>query len=402
MIETTPRLFVAIPMMDELENLPQLLSCLKNQTFSNFATIFCVNQPEDYWQNHEKLVIAENNLKTIEILEKEDILDIIIIDKSSKGNGWLGKLHGVGAARATIFNQIRTISSQNDLVVSMDGDTTFDEKYLEKIVEKFNTSTHIPAISIPYYHNLTGDEDLDRAMLRYEIYMRHYYLNLVRIGSPYSFTALGSAIAFRMEDYMKIGGMTPKLSGEDFYFLQKMAKYKTIANHVESCVYPAARYSDRVFFGTGPAIIKGAAGDWSSYPIYQHESFDELEKFFSLIPSLFFEEVETPVDDFVSKTGNKNWQKLRLNAKTVGQFTKLVHQNFDGLRTLQYLKANHALPQESDSQLITRYLKKYHPDFQMPIDFSLESSIIHDLNLTRDFLFTEEMKARKKWDEKHF
>ncbi len=92
-----------------------------------------------------------------------------------------------------------------------------------------NTFKHHPdavALSVPYYHNLTGDEEKDRAILRYEIYMRYYAINLWRIGSPYNFTAVGSAMALPVWAYRAIGGITPHKSGEDFYFIQKLRKYR--------------------------------------------------------------------------------------------------------------------------------------------------------------------------------
>ncbi len=96
-------------------------------------------------------------------------------------------------------------------------------------------------------------------------------------GARISFTAIGSAMALPVKSYRAIGGMTPHKSGEDFYFLQKLRKFGKVLTWNKEKVYPEARYSDRVFFGTGPAMIKGRDGDWSSYPIYPFELFDEIK-----------------------------------------------------------------------------------------------------------------------------
>ncbi len=396
------RLYIAIPLMDELENIPTLLNCLKSQTFRNFVTVICVNQPESFRFDESKMRIVKSNTSTISLLSTEKELDIRIIDSATEGNGWTGKLHGVGAARREIFNFISKIAMEDDLIISLDGDTEFGEGYFKAVVDKFESDKNIAAISIPYFHELSGNEIIDRAILRYEIYMRHYHLNLSRIGSPYNFTSLGSAIGFRLGDYKKIGGMSPKLSGEDFYFLQKMAKFKPLANHLDNPVFPQARFSDRVFFGTGPAMIKGSMGDWSSYPIYDYKSFDLIYNFFQSIKELYLSETKTIVDDYVSVGGLTPWSKLRANSKNIEQFTKSVHQNFDGLRTLQFLKSNHEFSQDEDSNLICRFLSKFYPDFVIPQNFSLENSSIGDLNLIRNFLFEEEMKSRFDSDNQLF
>ena len=151
----------------------------------------------------------------------------------------------------------------------------------------FDYTPDAVALSNPYYHKLTGAEAEDRAILRYEIYMRNYAINMLLINSPYAFTAMGSAIALPVSSYKAIGGLTPKLSGEDFYFLQKLRKYGNINIHNKEKVYPAARFSDRVFFGTGPAMIKGNDGDWESYPIYHIQLFKNIERTYESFEILF-------------------------------------------------------------------------------------------------------------------
>ncbi len=227
------------------------------------------------------------------------------------------------------------------------------------------------ALSVPYYHELTGDEEKDRAILRYEIYMRYYAINLRRIGSTYSFTAIGSAMALPVKSYRAIGGMTPHKSGEDFYFLQKLRKFGPVLTWNKEKVYPEARYSDRVFFGTGPAMIKGREGDWSSYPIYPFELFDEIRETYDLLPDLFLKDVFTPMDDFIEeKFANQNiWQPLRENFKTREQFVKACHHKIDGLRILQFLKWRNSNSVHSDEENLARWFEKFHPQNLKQLEF---------------------------------
>jgi hypothetical protein len=136
--------------------------------------------------------------------------------------------------------------------------------------------------------------------------------------------------------------MTAKKSGEDFYLLQKLVKAGRIIHHNTEMVYPATRYSDRVFFGTGPALIKGSGGNWESYPVYDHRLFDQVEATYRLFGELFDGDVDTPMDGFLRNQfcSGDVFGPLRRNAATREQFIKACHQRIDGLRILQFLKAS--------------------------------------------------------------
>lgn len=385
-------LHIAIPLLDELENLDALFENLKQQNYKYFSVYLCVNQPDNYWDNADNIEICKRNQESIKYIIKEKELQefpIYLIDKSSKGKGWKGKKLGVGWARKVLMSEIETNAQKEDLVISLDGDTEFNSNYFDSIQKNFQENKTIDCLSIPYYHPLNNDELANRVILRYEIYMRYYLLNLMRIESPYAFSALGSAIAFRLGAMQKIGGFTPKKSGEDFYFIQKMIKYKAIGNWNTEKVYPAARFSDRVFFGTGPAMIKGKSGDWDSYPLYPMHLFDNIKEFYNLIPKLYIRDCKTPIDNFLGSEKQREilFAKLRKNNKDLAHFTKAIHDYFDGLRILQYLKQEY-LPAKEEKNLIDFLLS----DFAKGIDSShlislcFENSSILQLNEIRDYL----------------
>ena len=177
------------------ENLNTLLDCIRNQTYRNFKVWIVVNQPESYKDTPEKKGIYERNISTLNRLEHVNDFPLLVIDHSSKGHGWKGKNAGVGIARKTVMDAISNAANPKDIILSLDGDTTFNENYFHSVAKTFASNPHIPALSIPYYHPLTGNKILDRSILHYEIYMRYYRLNMSRIGSPYNYTALGSAMA---------------------------------------------------------------------------------------------------------------------------------------------------------------------------------------------------------------
>ncbi|MDR2083789.1 MAG: hypothetical protein LBP67_02185 [Bacteroidales bacterium] len=334
------KLFIAIPLLRESENLESLLSDLGNQSLFDFKVLFCVNNPEEWHNNPEKQNDIIDNKRTLEILRDINNLDIEVIDKSSEGNGFDIKNAGVGMARRVLMDRISEIASGEDIIISLDGDTHFNEDYFLSIRNNFERNEDALALSIPYYHPLTNNEEQNNCILRYEIYMRHYMINMLKINNPYAFTALGSAIALPVWAYRKIGGIVPRKSGEDFYLLQSLRKTGRIVLWNEEHVYPQARFSDRVAFGTGPAMIKGISGDWNSYPFYNEKFFNEVEETYSLFKNLFEEDIETPMSEFLRSSFKTEdlWSPLRKNYKLPERFIHACMVKVDALKILQYLR----------------------------------------------------------------
>ncbi len=401
----TPALYLAIPVLGEFANLHNFFSDITGQTYRNFHIYVCVNQFDSWWAKSEKQQYCLDNAKSLEYLRSLDIKNLIVIDKSSPGNGWPDKKGGVGWARKTLMDMISE-KREDGIIISMDADTRYPKQYLEKIVRYFNEHPKISGLSIPYFHQLENDET-DRQILRYEIYMRYYALNMLRIGNPYSYTALGSAMAIPLWAYRKIGGMTPVKSGEDFYLLQKLVKTGNLGQWVDTVAYPSARFSDRVLFGTGPALIKGAEGDWGSYPLYRPELFDMVKETYNLFHKLYEKELTTPMTSFLQEQfRNQNiWKPLRVNYKDRENFVKACVNKVDGLRILQFLRVMHLAEKTiKDEVVLKNYLQKYfgeklNKDLKIILDeLDYEKTDIIQLDKIRGFLFAEEMNLRKSME----
>ena len=396
------RIFVALPVMNEMEYLPELFHSLKKQQFRDFELYSCVNQPDKWWNDVERVTICNNNNKALNYLGLIQDFPVSVIDRSSKGKGWNSRDYGVGWARKTVMDAIAAEADRNDLIVSLDADTVFNPEYFLSIINSFNKYQRSVGMAVPYYHRLVDDPEANRAILRYEIYMRNYAVNLWRIKSPYSYTALGSAIVIPVWAYRDVGGLTPKKSGEDFYFLQKLRKYGELICYNPEKVYPAARFSDRVFFGTGPAMIRGREGDWESYPIYHHTLFDDIKKTYDTFPELYNCDIETPMSRFLNEQFNEQniWWPLRKNSTTEQHFVKACHDKVDGLRILQYLKTMHKLINQSDEKNMFDFLNKYYsgefkkPDIR-PDEFLFGQSPIEELDKIRNFLVGKEEEYQK-------
>lgn len=394
---------VAVPAMDELDTMPLLIESLKKQSFGNFDLYVCVNNPDDWWNSADKTDIVNNNIQLINLLNSTNDIKITIIDKCTKGNGWTGKKKGVGMARKLLFDRIIADHNSDNIIVSMDADTTFGPDYLQSIIEKFNTTSHLSAMAVPYYHPLSENNNCNRAILRYELYMRYYMLQLLRIRSPYAFTALGSAMAFTPKAYNLAGGITPLEGGEDFYLMQKFCKTGLISISNTEVVYPSSRTSHRVPFGTGPAVNKGITEQEKSYPFYPSILFDNIKETFYSFDRLYQNDYTTPMTVFLQNQLKTTdiWLPLRKNYKKADLFVKACTERVDGLRILQYLKQEYNNNYQTciNSEI---FLKEYchSQNITLPDDFSLSQSPIGIINDIRNILFQKENTMREEWDNK--
>ncbi len=400
-IKPYPFLHLALPVKDEPDSLPGVLECLSAQSYKRFNLYVCVNQPDSWWHDKQKKTACEHNAESIRLLKSFKEFDIRLIDHSSPGKGWTGKKTGVGFARRALMDAIDRDADPGDVIVSLDADTLYGTDYLLSVATTFLSFPDSVALAVPYFHREDRNPATTRSMLRYEIYMRYYLLNLFRIGSPYAFTALGSAMACRVLAYRAIGGITPKLSGEDFYFLQKLKKFGNILNWNDVPVYPDGRISDRVFFGTGPAIIKGNKGDWSGYPIYPETLFDKILETYLLLPLLFSETIRTDVIDFLAECFEEKdpLRSIRLNHPDPDRFIRAFHEKFDGLRILQFLKSRHKQEGCTDTLNLKHFIKKHFgektgKDLKLNDETSLDAAPIEVLRKIRMLLFEIEMECR--------
>jgi len=400
---TNPGIHIALPVLNESKYLPGLIKNLLQQDFQDFHLVVCVNNSEKWWDDPEKKQWCYDNLESLAFLKTVTGCNMTVIDHSSVGKGFLGKKTGVGMARKTAMDRIAEQAPENDLIVSMDADTGYPENYLSSVRDSLLGNRGVHGLSVPYYHQLAHDKT-DRLILRYEIYMRYYLLNMMRIKNPYAFTALGSALAVPVWAYKKSGGMAPVKSGEDFYFLQKLAKTGKIALWADTTAFPSPRFSQRVFFGTGPALIKGDAGDWKSYPVYSPSSFDKVKETFSLFPGLFSGDIQTPMDPFLQEIFQARdiWSGFRKNYTDRDNFIRACQTKTDALRILQFLRYEQQQKNMSDDKTLADFMLSFW-DNKMPLKVKQEltrldftKTPVSGLNKIRDFLFHEENRLRKE------
>lgn len=394
-----PEIHIAIPLLAEEENIRKVITLFDNARYQRKKLWLCVNQP-DSWHNDETQASAlGQNLRTLEFLNSLNRDDVIVIDRSSVGNGWTGKKHGVGMARKTLMDAVSAVASGEDIIISMDADTIYESDYFDVIVSRMLETKSALAVAVPYYHPIPEEESVARAILRYEIYMRYYALNMYERKLPYARTALGSAIALRVAAYRRVGGITPHQGGEDFYLLQKLAKAGLVLDYCDAVVLPSARLSSRVPIGTGPAMIRGIDGDWSGYPFYPAQLYDEVKTTFDAFPALYKKDFETPMSEFLRSALKEDdlWEPLRKNFKSEKQFVRACEIRVDGLRIRQFLRYRYLQNPQDDLSVLNDFLRKKYATF-VP-DSGFGGTDIPTLNAIRDILFESEQKVRKKRDK---
>jgi hypothetical protein len=239
-----------------------------------FATLRSLAQQHPHILKQWLVLVVVNNRADALIEDKEDnsvtlqrlsqfacsegLPHLAWIDASSPGKELPGSKGGVGMARKIGFDHALTridLECEYPCMVALDADTIVRQDYLESIERHFRTNRSGGAV-IPFCHQEGSSPLQNSAIVSYELFLRSYVLGLSLAGSPYAFHTVGSAMACTVSAYIRMGGMNCRLAGEDFYFLQQLQKTSGIAGIAGTMVYPSARTSHRVPFGTGRTMTR--------------------------------------------------------------------------------------------------------------------------------------------------
>ena len=398
---------IGIPVHRERDWLPATLKALAAQKCTGFEVWICVNQPAEYQGNKQYSEITAENIETMNWLKREDFpFPIRIIDAVSKACAPTLKAAGVGWARRRLFDEIVAESDDDTICISLDADTRTLSNYIHAVRAGFAAHPNAVGLAIPYYHGLPEEPEAALHLLRYEIYMRYYQINLWRIGSPYAFLPLGSAMAFKASAYRAVGGIPRRKAAEDFYFLQQLRKIGPIIRWVNTRVFPAPRPSARVPFGTGPLMMeKSLRLQEQRFPFYPLHAFDLLGKTFREFASLYEGGTALAIDDFIVERmkGYRAFDRIRKNFAREDLFVKACHERLDALKTLQFLKffAEREPANTSDLENLAKLMKRLGRRIT-PVAFDIEH--LGGLNEIRNTLAECEADYQKeymaKWDFK--
>jgi hypothetical protein len=197
-------------------------------------------------------------------------------------------------------------------------------------------------------HRTADSETENSAIERYELFLRCYVAGLQYSGSPYAFHTVGSAMACRASAYVSCGGMNRRQAGEDFYFLQSLAKTSGVAPVNGTMVYPSPRRSGRVPFGTGRAVGALLDGEQGAVLFYQPGCFVLLKQWLQLAlagcrerwPDLpeRCRQVSPLLTGYLEAQGFPlAWERLLQHNKSIQRLCKGFHDWFDAFRTMKLL-----------------------------------------------------------------
>ncbi|MFY0674295.1 MAG: hypothetical protein JXQ87_12885 [Bacteroidia bacterium] len=342
-------IFIVVPVYKEKSILPIFKSLqIQSRPTCKVEVLFVFNASEiESDLNISINEIAKEELdKEISNLESNEVISFFTCEFNN-----LPKKHaGVGLARKIGMDEAVRRFEQigiDGLIVNIDADCTVSENYLVEI-EKHFQSQKTDGCGIYFEHPLDNeDQEINDAIIQYELYLR-YYVNMQRIiGFPWAFQTIGSAMAVKSSVYQKQGGMNKRKAGEDFYFLQKIIELGNFSELNSATVYASARKSDRVPFGTGKAVSDIIESD-TPYGFYNPKSFYLLKEFFGLIPLLHQTEqndIETILNELDFELNafliENNWiqkiNQVKNFTSDLSSFRKRLFREFNAFQLMKYL-----------------------------------------------------------------
>ena len=341
---------IVIPSLAEGRNLFATLDSLVQnppELTAQFLVVVVVNQRQNADQSLDKQNKAD--LSALDDYADKTPLNLAWLDAATEGYAFSARQAGVGAARKLGMDlALEWLDwSRDPVLVCLDADTLVDSDYLSALYKHF-AMTSAGAATIPFRHQPATSDVQQAAIDRYELFMRSYVFGLSLAGSPYAFNTVGSAMACRATAYLRCGGMSTRKAGEDFYFLQQLAKTDGVAQLDGTMVFPQPRSSDRVPFGTGRSVARLLDGDVGSVLFYPVEVFKVLAAWLNLVTnksdldasSLLKEttKISPHLSAYLERLDwMRHWPVLQENYPGRTARLRAFHVWFDGFRSLKLI-----------------------------------------------------------------
>ncbi|MDX1696362.1 MAG: hypothetical protein R3208_21530 [Ketobacteraceae bacterium] len=257
---------VVIPAFDEspgfLERLAQLSVSQRSLVIvvinaPRYATSSAIRNTQQLIQHINQHAGIENVSEGVTFGQLNSGLDLLSLDITAERPRWLKPLQsGVGFARKVGMDTAVSLWQQGHLanpwVLSTDADVCWPADYLACVSAP---ATEPGAVVLNFRHQRScTDKSLSAAAALYDMSLRYYVLALRWAGSPWAYHTVGSTLGIHCESYCDVRGFPVREAGEDFYLLNKLAKTATIHCPATPVLALSDRISERVPFGTGPAV----------------------------------------------------------------------------------------------------------------------------------------------------
>jgi glycosyltransferase involved in cell wall biosynthesis len=355
---------VVIPCYDEPEIAETLNSLIRCHTDGIIVSVIVVvNSTVD-----SALQVIEQNRKTfqeLELLTTQFInriqFHVLHVEKLPAKHGGVGWARKIGMDWAV--SQFNYMGKSDGVIISLDADAIVENNYFQTIWSYFKKNGEAVGATIYFEHqSLRQNQHYDQqgiAIVMYELYMRYYRHALLMAEFPNSIYTVGSCFAVKVDAYIAQGGMNRRKAGEDFYFLHKLAMFGFVGEINSTTIYPSARISGRVPFGTGTVIRKYVEGDMSLELTYSLQSFQLLKAFFNNIDNYYLAGNKLSVNDFTDNetfgaflhVNNFASQVIQLvgNCSSLFVFKKRFFHLFNAFMVLKWLNfsVSNSFPRKS-------------------------------------------------------
>ncbi|PCI60990.1 MAG: hypothetical protein COB35_07385 [Gammaproteobacteria bacterium] len=322
----------------------------------NVLFIIVINQPDNYsdsglqqslWQQclHVGVLSWQNkNMTLVDIDESNSSL--LLVDRFSTPiavKQGVGLARKIGADIALALMSVQNITSR--WLYSSDADAHLPDDYFSSLSSLENN------VVVAYFNfdHFSSDIKIHQANQLYQTSLRYYVAGLEYAGSAYAFYTIGSILAFDGNAYAMARGFPKRSAGEDFYLINKLAKLGEVKFIRDTYIKIDARTSDRVPFGTGPAVnnILALQANNQAYCYYDPQVFELLKETLIDFKTLWQNREQLPqwlaqrkniVQLSLLAIGLTNFVNKQSGEKQ-SQFEKQLTVWFDAFKTLKFIHA---------------------------------------------------------------
>ncbi len=277
--------------------------------------VICLNRPDEHpradmlekqnrhWLRAQKTqsvhaVTLSSAACWLAFANRPDMLVVIRNEANNPQAAPLPRRQAVGLARKlaadTLLALIQARVIEEPWLFSTDADARLPQGYFQVL----NTLSPAVAASLSFCHEANiqsktqaGEQGqkLIQAQKYYTLRLHLYRKGLEQINPRYAWIPLGSTLVIAANAYAMVRGFPKRAAGEDFYLLNKLSKIGNVVteekrggNDIREATWPCiqlqTRDSDRVPFGTGPAVRAIAAMEHpeETYGFYHPDIFPTL------------------------------------------------------------------------------------------------------------------------------
>jgi hypothetical protein len=343
---------VCIPAFDETPAFLHALGKPAQGYSGKVLLVLVINQPEGS-------ALCERNQALFDTIRQYPLLwkntagimlfefshyDILLVDRFTE-NRRIPVKQGVGLARkiacdiAAYLIHIKIIHTHQ--IFCSDADVIFPDNYfLTRLPEENSAGV------LAFKHIAGIDEAINAATRLYDQSLHHYVHGLQQAGSTYAFHTIGSCLVLHADLYIQVRGFPIRPAGEDFYLLNKLNKLAPVINLDNTEIHIESRLSNRVPFGTGPAVEKLLNSENAAI-FYHPACFSVLREWLKYLDDMaeagqFFlpRHPDTRVQRYLQELVTEfaiadTVHKLFTNHKSRSARVNHLHQWFDGFKTLK-------------------------------------------------------------------